>query len=143
LATRRELAALPGSAGNTALLFGIWCVAFCPDGQTLAMGNEDGSVMLWSVSTRKLSGRLKGTAGRIYSIAFPPDGRTLVTANQNGTLSLWHLATGQEMTSLRGHESAVESVAFSPDGLVLASASGDKTVRLWRAAAATPAELIH
>ena len=133
MATRRELAALPGSAGNTALLFGIWCVTFSPDGQTLAVGNEDGSVMLWSVSTRKLSGTLKGTAGRIYSIAFPPDGRTLVTANQNAP-GLWHLATGQEMASLRGHQSAVESVAFSPDGLVLASASGDKTVRLWRAA---------
>jgi WD40 repeat protein len=134
MATKQEVAALPGSSGNAALLYGLWCVTFSPDGQTLAVGNEDGSVMLWSISTRKLSGTLKGTAGRIYSIAFPPDGKTMVTANQNGALSLWHLATGQEMASLRGHQSAVESVAFSADGRVLASASADKTVRVWRAA---------
>src|SRR4051794_6286885 len=65
------------------------CVAFSPDGKTLASGNSDGTVSLWDIATGRLLGRYKDHGQTIESVAFSPDGKTLASAENEGGVRLW------------------------------------------------------
>jgi WD40 repeat protein len=82
---------------------GARCVAFSPDGQTVAAGWKDGQVRLWDVQSGERKETLKGHAiafsDEIYSLAFSPDGKTLASAGQDATVRLWPIkkrAAGQK-----------------------------------------------
>jgi tetratricopeptide (TPR) repeat protein len=113
----------------------IHSIAFSPDGQTLAAGNDQGTVQLWQVATgRQLPGSFRGHTDRIRGMAFSPDGQTLVTGSDDKTLRFWDVHTGQERMTLTGHTGGVGAMQFAPDGRTLATGGLDGTVRLWHAA---------
>jgi WD40 repeat protein len=111
------------------------CVAFSPDGSTLAAGIEDQAILAWQYSEwgldTELLYSLEGHTGWVWDIVFSPDGRTLASASSDRTVKLWDPENAVEIHTLIGHTSTVWQVAFSPDGQTLASASWDGTVKLW------------
>jgi len=113
-------------------------IAFSPDDKTLASGNDDYTIILWDVATRKPQGQpLTGHTDFVLSVAFSPDDKTLASGGADKTIILWDVASriGQP---LKGHSGSVLSVAFSPDGKTLASGSADKTIILWDVASQKP-----
>ncbi|WP_017653749.1 serine/threonine-protein kinase [Fortiea contorta] len=110
---------------------GINSLAFNPDGDILASGDEDKIVRLWDLNSKKVLASLAGHSQAVKSVAFSPDGQILATASDDKTIKLWNVKTYQQIFTLTGHSRAVKSVAFSPDGQILASGSWDKTVKIW------------
>jgi WD40 repeat protein len=75
------------------------CVAFCPDGKTIATGNYDGKIMIWNVQTRRWQLTLPGHSDPAEYVAFSRDGKILASAswgdNAEQTIKLWDPASGK------------------------------------------------
>src|SRR5262245_31158066 len=70
---------------------GVLCVAFSPDGKTLASGAGDMMIKLWDPDTGKEIGTLKGHTFWVNSLAFSGDSKTLVSGGDK-TVRLWDVA---------------------------------------------------
>jgi WD40 repeat protein len=79
------------------------CVAFSPDGATVASSDYDGMIKLWDIATGKEQATLKGQMDTVWSVRFSPYGKILLRRGQV------HPAPGpaghEEMKSdqIRGH----------------------------------------
>jgi Tol biopolymer transport system component len=111
----------------------VYCLAFSPDGTTLATGSLDRTVKLWDIPAGRERSVLGDDSGAILSLAFSPDGRMLASAAADpaASVAVWDVNTGRLRMILRGHAARVQAIAFSPDGRTLASAGGDGMVKLW------------
>lgn len=108
----------------------VGCVAFSPDGKTLATGSYE-VLKLWNLADNKEAAAWK-TKGFVKSVAFSPDGKLIATGSYQ-SVSLWDVASGQPRL-LPGHRAYVTCVAFSPDGKHVATASEDETAKVWNVA---------
>jgi WD40 repeat protein len=108
-------------------------MAFSPDGQILASGSRDGTIIFWDIASGQTrDDPLEGHTGKVWSVVFSPDGATLASGSDDETIALWDVATRQQIGKpLEGHTDGVRSVAFSPDGQTLASGSDDGTIIFW------------
>lgn len=109
----------------------ILSVAFSPDGTRLAVGLDDGTVVLWDVTSNRLIYELDGHEQQVRGLDFSPSGELLASGSFDDTAILWNVKTGQPVETLSGHSNSVTSVEFSPDGTLLATGSSDGTVILW------------
>jgi WD40 repeat protein len=117
----------------------VHCLAFSPDGKTLAAGYgrpggaASGGVVLWDAGRRaRLADEpLAVPEGNVYGLAFSPDGKTLaadygVSGSGGGGVVLWDVGRRARLADapLPAPEGGVNSVAFSPDGQTLAAGCG-------------------
>ena len=102
-----------------------------PDGSTLAVANDDGSVTLWDVASGIQRHNFRASTRGVRCLAFSPDGLLLATGSTDHSIALWDVATLSRRAVLLGSSRQVNCVVFSPDGRTLASASTDGTAKLW------------
>jgi len=130
------------------------CIAFAPDGETLAIGGHDvayirqvsnGSLLstlnclsvvksVWNLvknNSPLMSFRLADEKVEVTSLAFSPDGTILATGGSykyKPWLRLWRVSDGEVLNTWT-HRGG-KSLAFSPDGTLLATAPGPHLYRL-------------
>jgi WD40 repeat protein/serine/threonine protein kinase len=107
------------------------CLAFAPDGETVAAADSTRIVLL-DVAGRCPQRYLDGHRKQVYCVAYSPDGRLLAAGGWDMSVRIWEVATGYQRSCLWRHRLEVGAVAFSPDGNTLAS--GDGEVVLWNVA---------
>jgi WD40 repeat protein len=138
----------------------VYSVAFAPGRKpmTLALGREDGSILLYQIEDRdnfEKAASVQRHRGTVRSLAFSPDGKTLASLGQDGTAILWEVGKGglkeKETLELYDDDSQgqptdikgprPDGLAFAPDGRVLAtcgrSSAGGKW---WDVTGQAPAE---
>jgi WD40 repeat protein len=93
------------------------CVAFSPDGKTIALGCDDGTVRLLDGKTAQERAVLRGHADVVRSLAFSPDGSRLVSSGQDREILLWDAIAGARVRSIgQPGMNPVQLVAYSPRG---------------------------
>ena len=65
-----------------------YSVAISPDGTTVAAGDQDQTVHLWSIATGSLVKTISGHTGAVFAIAFAPSGQLLASASGDKTVKL-------------------------------------------------------
>jgi RNA polymerase sigma factor (sigma-70 family) len=79
--------------------FGAW--AFSPDGRTLAITGEGGTVRLLETASGQERARFTGHGGDVAALAFAPDGRRLASGSRDTTVLVWDVTGGLEDGRLR------------------------------------------
>jgi WD40 repeat protein/tRNA A-37 threonylcarbamoyl transferase component Bud32 len=108
--------------------------AFSPDGGTVVIACEGGSVSRWRPRPGESPQPLLKLPELVHALAVSPDGRVLATGGEDHTARLWDLATAERLGPPLPHQGEVYAVAFSPDGRRLLTGSGDRTARVWEVA---------
>jgi len=107
----------------------VLCLAFSPDGKTLATGSVSGrprihGIKLWDVQSKSLLRALAVTGahpdGYLLSVAFSAEGKLIAGGGADGSITLWNAQTGAMLRSTTVNY-MVGVVAFSPNGRYLAT----------------------
>ncbi|TDD44003.1 TIR domain-containing protein [Nonomuraea terrae] len=109
-------------------------IAYSADGSTIAIGNEDGGVLLCAGGAPVRT--LQAHRGRVYAVTFA--GELLATGAADGKVVLWDSLTGRRLHTLRGHPDGVWPVRFDPTGELVAAGGADGVVRVWETATGRP-----
>lgn len=111
-----------------------YCVAFAPDGSSLAVGygGDFGLVQWWDLQPLKRRENWAAHDRITRSLAFSPDGRHLLTGGTQPALRYWDLERLERSAVVLTDSAPSTAVAFRAAGDLFASLSmTPSTVRLW------------
>jgi WD40 repeat protein len=120
----------------------VLCLAFSPDGQLVASGSGDQTIVIRGT----LAGSeplilCRGNRLTVYSISFSPDGKRLVSGGEDGTVRLWDATPPSFAPAIRtplrtideqNDEGRVLSVAFNPNGEKIAAGTRIGFLNVWK-----------
>jgi WD40 repeat protein len=96
-------------------------LAFSADGETLAVGSQDGA-NLWGVKSGKPLPPVRWHFGPVRAVAYSGDGRWFASGGLDRSVQLVDLASGSRIREFRG-DASITGVAFSPDSQHVAAIS--------------------
>lgn len=98
----------------------IETLAHSPDGLTIALGLDDGTLRVWDEATGDHLRVFQGHTDKVHDIAYSPDGKTLASISLDNTVRLWDVGSTRQQQKLEQEWPHLHSVDYSPDGRALA-----------------------
>jgi len=134
--------------GSESQFFGIYDLAYAPDGSLIASGMLTGTLYLWRASDGQLVRKVivsNNRAEDVGSVAFSPDGQIVAAGLRDSTgqssfaaVQLLRVSDGMVLKTLHVKGTEVTGLSFSPDGQTLLAGAaspqvhGDDLVDFWR-----------
>jgi WD40 repeat protein len=119
----------------------ITAIAFSPQEQLLAAGDDQGNLGLWNVIERIFRWQKHHPhSDRITTLAFSPEGQRVYSGSGDRMIQGWDFQ-GTPLGTLMGHRRRVHTLCVSPDGNTLYSGSYDGTLRRWNLGDRTGVEI--
>lgn len=100
---------------------GILCLAWSPDGASIASGGRDKTIRIWDAATGETKVVCQA-ADVVCALAWAPDGATLLAGGWNHDIELWNPSTGDLRTTYKTVLGTVYGLAYAPDGAQFAAA---------------------
>ena len=127
----------PQTLGGRGHKYDVSSISWSSDGNMLASGSLDKSIIIWNAVDEKLLHTLTGHSDGVYSVAWNPITNTLASGSADKTIKIWDAVNGNLLHTL--HTDMITSIAWSPDGKLLACAMFDNPsgssepgrVKLW------------
>src|SRR5687768_15284050 len=88
---------------------GIYSVAFCMDGQSVASASRDGTIKMCDAVSGDERHTLSGHKGQVLRLSVGPN-NLLASGGADKTVRLWEVGTGKEVAKLEGHGNWVAGV---------------------------------
>lgn len=102
--------------------------AISPDGQRVAVGDENGDIrVMQRDANQTMVWSKRGFEGTVDGLSFNANGTLLVSSSSSGGIDLWNAANGERLSLLEGDG---EWLAVMPDGVFDASPNGGQLMAL-------------
>jgi WD40 repeat protein len=93
------------------------------DGQFIATGSSDKTIILWRSSDGKQIRSFRGSPSGILYVEFNRKGNIILSLGEDGTIILWDIASGKEMSRMKLPEDRFTCASFHPDGTEIVTGS--------------------
>ena len=114
---------------------GIMSISISPNGDILASGSRDGTIILWDLETGNPIGEpMFGNDSSVWvmDLDFSPNGKLLASGYSSGSMIIWDIEHGFMITEqYMLHTDAVREITFNPDGSILTSGGDDGNIFFW------------
>eukprot|EP00161_Ancyromonas_sigmoides_P001659 TRINITY_DN11424_c0_g1_i1.p2 TRINITY_DN11424_c0_g1~~TRINITY_DN11424_c0_g1_i1.p2 ORF type:complete len:620 (-),score=305.20 TRINITY_DN11424_c0_g1_i1:159-2018(-) len=110
------------------------CLAFAPDGGSIATGWSDGRIRAFGPQSGALMYTVQNAhAGGVTALAYTSDSRRLVSGGKDGTVRVWALGADSQtmVTSMKEHRAPVNSVHVRDNDRECLSSSDDGSCVIW------------
>jgi WD40 repeat protein len=112
----------PNAQGKS--LAAIQSLALSKDGDKLAAGRLDGTIIIWNLKTGKPLAPPFKHPGLLHKVGLSADGRILASGGDGGTIVIWDVAKQTRLYLLHtAYPFSTLPIALSPDGQRLAAGS--------------------
>ncbi|KAF9287828.1 hypothetical protein BGZ88_008458 [Linnemannia elongata] len=108
---------------------------YSPDGQTLVLGTDAPSILLWDLQSDKPYLNLEGHTDAVICVAFSPCGKYIISGSNDMTFRLWSgkVDNWSCIAVVSGCLDAVTSAAWNPVvPMEFVTGSADGAFRVWR-----------
>lgn len=122
-ATGRQLSNIPLDGD-------VYGLDFSPDGRFLALGQNDGRLVVHDCAKNAPTWAIASHKGNILDVAFRADGAWIATAGRDGTATIWDASDGHKVHSVVGLRD-VRTVTFRPDSRQFAIGTWPGFVKLY------------
>ncbi len=95
------------------------------------LGDADGNLSVWNLTSWELLLYLPLDSGKIRDIAVHQEGKKIAVCSQDGTLRVFDTENFNEIHTIQAHKDGATSVCFLPNSELLVSGGKDAMLRLW------------
>jgi len=117
--------------GGPHAVLGSNAAAVSPDGSTLVLGSQTGSITFIDLRTGRSELGQGGHTAPVEGVAYAPSGNRLVSSSDDGSVIVWDPRTRTPVERLYGHAGRVLGAAFTADERTLFTSSLDGAIFEW------------